>query len=175
MEGVAKRDQGLVKWDYNIGNVNGVAVGNTWAVVACQDYVRIFDLFGNELGVVCNDRMFLAMAVYEDILALAYSASLPLAECHIFELKLYRVTNQSIKLERVTKLPVRAEHELKWLGFSEEGALFNQDTSETVRMYCWDSNEWVNVYQEDPSKYRLYIQHIEKCEIYGFRIEQREG
>lgn len=31
------------------------------------------------------------------------------------------------------------------------------------------------MYQEDGTKYKLYIQHIENYEIYGFRIEQKEG
>ena len=62
-------------------------------------------------------------------------------------MKLYKVSNQSVRLEKKIKMPIKAEHELKSLGFSEEGYLYNQDTSETVRMYCWDSNEWINVYQ----------------------------
>lgn len=33
----------------------------------------------------------------------------------------------------------------------------------------------MNVHEEDPTKYRVYIQHIENYEIYGFKIEQREG
>ena len=68
----------LVKWDYKIGDIEGVALGNTWAVVACKDCLRIFDLFGNELFTLSHDRMFLALAAYEDILAVAYSAAIPL-------------------------------------------------------------------------------------------------
>lgn len=64
---------------------------------------------------------------------------------------------------------------MKWFGFSSEGCLFNQDTSETIRMFIWEKNEWVNIYEEEISKYKIFIQHIENYEIYGFRIEQKEG
>ena len=91
--------------------------------------------------------MFLVLAAYEDILVLGYNAAIPLSQCHIFELKVYNISNQSVKFEKTIKMPIKAEHELKMFGFSEEGYLYNQDTSETVRMYCWDSDEWVNIYE----------------------------
>ena len=68
----------LIKWDYKMGYIQGVAIGNTWVAVACQDTVRLFDLFGNELSAICHDRMFISMAVYEDILAGGYNAAIPL-------------------------------------------------------------------------------------------------
>ena len=40
-------DNGLIKWDYKIDGIQGVAIGNTWVVVACNDCVRLFDLYGN--------------------------------------------------------------------------------------------------------------------------------
>lgn len=42
-------------------------------------------------------------------------------------------------------------------------------------MFIWEKNEWVNIYEEEISKYKIFIQHIENYEIYGFRIEQKEG
>lgn len=37
----------LIKWDYKLSDIEGLAIGNTWAAVACKDCVRLFDLFGN--------------------------------------------------------------------------------------------------------------------------------
>lgn len=72
-------------------------------------------------------------------------------------------------------MPIKAESNLKWFGFSTEGCLFNQDSSQTIRMLIWDKNQWVNVLEEDSNKYKIYIQHIEGYDIYGFRIQQKAG
>jgi len=69
------------------------------------------------------------MCAYEDILVLAYSSSIPYNECYLFEAKIYTVTTNKFKLERKIKVPVKVEEQLKWFGFSQEGCLFNQDTS----------------------------------------------
>lgn len=63
-------------------------------------------------------------------------------------------------MERKIKMPVSSGEKLKWFGFSEEGCLYSHDTSETVRMYCWDSNEWTTVLAIDNSLFNIYIQHI---------------
>ena len=72
-------------------------------------------------------------------------------------------------------MPVKSESTLNWFGFSQEGILFAQDTSETVRMYMWDTNEWINVYKGNEETHSLFIQHIENYEIFGFKIELKEG
>jgi hypothetical protein len=115
------------------------------------------------------------MAAYEDLLAIVYHSSIPLGESNVFEMKVYNIGDQIFKLIRKTIMPVKSEEELKWFGFSREGCIFNHDSSETVRMYCWNLDQWVNVFEEDKDKYKLYIQHIEGYEIYGFKIEQKEG
>ncbi len=63
------------------------------------------------------------------MLVIAYSASLPLIETHLFQVKFYTIENQSYKFTRKTLLPIKNEEYLKWLGFSQEGCLFNQDSS----------------------------------------------
>lgn len=86
------------KWDYKIEGIEGVAIGGGWVAVATKVDIRIFDFGGNEITVISFDRNFLSMCAYEDQLVIAYSASLPLASSHLFELKSYKITLQSFKL-----------------------------------------------------------------------------
>lgn len=42
-------------------------------------------------------------------------------------------------------------------------------------MYCWDLDEWVTVHEDNKNTHKVFIQHIENYEIFGFRIEQKTG
>ena len=75
-------------------------------------------------------------------------------------MKAYKITLETCKLERIVEIPVKSECALNWFGFSQEGILYAQDTSESVRMYLWDTNEWVSVYKGNEETHTLFIQHI---------------
>ena len=78
-------------------------------------------------------------------MVIAYNSTVPMSSSMIFEMKVYKIKLDSWKLERTVLMPIKAEEFLNWFGFSQEGILFSQDNSETVRMYMWNRNEWVNI------------------------------
>jgi hypothetical protein len=63
--------------------------------------------------------------------------------CQAIKVRIYRITSESVTLERETPLPMKPNSHMKWFGFSEEGLLYCQDTKEVLRAYLFDRDEWI--------------------------------
>jgi hypothetical protein len=145
-------------------------------VAACStEEIRVFDYCGNELHCICFDRRFVAMEAYEDLLVIVYHSSLPVFGCQALKMRIYRITSSTVSIDRDVPLVIQPNSILKWLGFSEEGMIFSQDSLEYVRCYSFNRNEWQTVFTLEGKKERLFVQHIEGIHIYGFRIDHREN
>jgi hypothetical protein len=108
-DGTLLREVRLGKWDCKVEEIEGVAIGGSWAAIATKNAIRVFSYGGSELHSICFDRVFLTMAAYEDLLVVAYNSALPLGESNIFEFKAYAISGQSFRLLRQSALPVRTE------------------------------------------------------------------
>jgi hypothetical protein len=72
-------------------------------------------------------------------------------------------------------MPIKANSLLKWFCFSEEGMLYCQDSLEVLRGYIYERDEWMPVHSLENSTDRLFIQHISGTDIFGFKLEQKQG
>jgi hypothetical protein len=120
--------EGHEGWEFKWDNIQAVAIGNCWVAVCSSDAVKILDYSGNELHTFCFDRKLVAFEAYEDTLAVAFHSALPLWRCQALKVRIYRITAETVTIERDTMLPLKANSHLKWFGFSEEGMLYCQDT-----------------------------------------------
>lgn len=115
------------------------------------------------------------MEAYEDMLAIVYHGGVPMWGCQALKMRLYQINVDTIKLERDVLIPLKPNSLLKWFGFSEEGMIYCQDNMEVVKGYIYDRDEWQAVYSLENTSDRLFIQHISGVDIYGFKLEQKQG
>jgi hypothetical protein len=115
------------------------------------------------------------MESYEDMLAIVYHSGVPMWGCQALRVRIYRITPETVTLERDTLMPIKANSLLKWFCFSEEGMLYCQDSLEVLRGYIYERDEWMPVYSLENSTDRLFIQHISGTDIFGFKLEQKQG
>jgi chromosome transmission fidelity protein 4 len=167
--------EGHEEWEFRWDNIQAVSIGSNWVALCSSDAVKVLDYSGNELHTFCFDRRLVAFEAYEDTLAIVFHSAPPMWGCQALKVRLYRVTPEAVTLERDTLLPLKANSQLKWFGFSEEGMLYSQDSLEVVRAYVFERDEWVALHSMEGSTDRFYIQHISGTEIYGFKLEQKHG
>lgn len=80
------------------------------------------------------------------MLAVVYHGGLPAYGYQQLKVKIYKITTNSVILDRDIIMPLKSKSILKWFGFSEEGMMLCQDTAEIVRAYSFFRNEWQSVY-----------------------------
>jgi hypothetical protein len=80
---------------------------------------------------------------------MTFHSALPMWECQALKVRMYRITPETVTIERDTLLPMKANSHLKWFGFSEEGMLYCQDTFEVLRGYLFERDEWIPVHTLD--------------------------
>jgi hypothetical protein len=110
------------------------------------------------------------MEAYEDMLVVVYHSTLPMWGCQSIKMRIYKITTFSVKVERDVNVPIRPNSILKWFGFSEEGMLLCQDSLEVVRCYSFKRDEWQVVFSLEGKQERLFIQHVQGSDIFGFRL-----
>jgi len=55
-------------------------------------------------------------------------------------MRIYKITSQSVSVDRDVPVVLTPYSVLKWFGFSEEGMIFCQDSKENVRGYSFNRN-----------------------------------
>ena len=70
----------------------------------------------------------------------------------MFQMKVYFINSKICKFSKRVMVPVKPGELINWIGFSHEGMLFVQDTSETIRFYCWNLDQWINILVGDKNK-----------------------
>lgn len=115
------------------------------------------------------------MEAYEDLLVVVYHHNLPMWDCQNLKMRIYNITLLSSHFVKDTIIPMKFQSRIKWFGFSQQGMIFCQDTLEVLRCYKFDKDEWQVLYSLQEKPERLYIQHIEGMDAYGFKLEQKQG
>ena len=82
----------------------------------------------------------MAIVAYEDIFVIVFHSAIPNGGSQMFQMKVYTINESECKFERKALLPVKTGELINWIGFSQEGMLFVQDTNETIRFYSWNKN-----------------------------------
>lgn len=162
-------------WSYNWENIQGVCISGHWVGVINKEEIKVFDIAGNQLHSICFDRKMVAIEAYENKLVVFYHCGVPVWGCQSLMMNVYCVTVSSSTFSHQCLLHLHPNSLLKWVGFSTEGMLFCQDTDEFVKSYNWETREWEVLLALDSQKEKLFIQHIENYNVYGFRVEQING
>lgn len=76
-------------WEYDWYQIQGVAIGGEWVCAVNKTEIKVWDWVGNQLHSVAFDRRFVAMAAYQDLLAIVYHSSLPMWGAQSYKMILY--------------------------------------------------------------------------------------
>lgn len=60
----------------------------------------------------------MAIEAYEDLLVVVYHGGLPIYGCQNLKMKIYKITGNSVTVDRDVMLPIKSNSALKWFGFS---------------------------------------------------------
>lgn len=130
--------------DLPIGeNILSVATGSTFiAIATSKSYLRLYTPRGQEFFIIGLEAPIVTIAAYENLVAVVYHRALPFGDRQQLSL---RVIN-TMTLKVVKELPVCLSPGtfLEWIGFSKEGAIFSQDSSNTV-WALFDDRSWAPV------------------------------
>lgn len=64
------------------------------------------------------DRLSITFEAYEDMLAIVYHGALPLFGCQALKMRIYKITQQLVTLQKDVNIPIKPNSHLKWFGFS---------------------------------------------------------
>lgn len=80
-------------WEHNWEDVVAVASGYQWMAVANDQEIKVVDVTGNQIKTIAFDRLIVAMAAYENLLAVVYHESIPIEGSQCLSMKLYVVNH----------------------------------------------------------------------------------
>jgi len=132
-------------------HIVAVALSNSFAACATdKNYLRFFSPLGIE-NFVLGVSQVITLCAYENLLAIFYHASLPFSGSQCIQLKLFDTKTLRVCCDCAVTLSPKSD--LKWCGFSSNGILYVQDSSNTlwtlVNRHVWacvytsDSNLWI--------------------------------
>lgn len=81
-------------WEHKVEEdeeIQGISLGNEWVAVALDGAILIFDLAGNYMANISFDKNFIAMAAYEDLLAVVYVDSVPMWGCQNLRMNVWNI------------------------------------------------------------------------------------
>lgn len=152
-------------------------LGNDWIAVALDGSIIVYDLAGNHMNSISFDKSFVAMAAYEDLLALAYIDSVPIFGCQNIRMNIWNINGVSESIESVC-VSLRPSSVLKAFGFSEEGLLYCQDSKEWIRVFNMQARKWVDVFNPrkavDGPNFRYWIVGMSHFEVFAFKLAEGE-
>ena len=129
------RDSSLEPWDLKWKDIQAVTLGVGWLAVANDELIKVYDLLGHPIKSIAFDRQVVAMRAHENMLAVVFHEGIPMWGAQQLAVQLYLVDgkrNQTYLIHTI-HVPVKPGQQLKWIGFSQEGMLFSQDTLGTIR------------------------------------------
>jgi len=68
-------------WEKQWEDIVGVACSYNWVAIANDQEIKVLDIMGNEMKTISFDRLIVAMAAYENLLAVVYHESIPIDGC----------------------------------------------------------------------------------------------
>jgi WD40 repeat protein len=129
-------------------NAEAVAIGSNWCALATSYLnLRIFNHQGLELAVYALERLVVALAGYENILAIVLHEGVPLLGCQALKVRL--IDAEVGKMLCELPLPISPGATLTWFGFSEEGMLLSYDTEGVLRGCEFTYTRlWTNLFEQ---------------------------
>ena len=157
--------------------MQSICAGSEWVAVALESKVLVLDLAGNNIRNIAFDKSFIAMAAYEDLLAIVYIDSIPLWGCENLKMNVWNMGGINDNIENIS-IPLKPSSSLKAFGFSEEGLLYSQDSKGYVRVFSASARHWVEIVNprtyEEEAKLQLWIVGMSNFELLGFKLNEGE-
>lgn len=148
-----KAAQSLVEWTVRLPqdeNISCICLGDNWSAAATnRQLIRLFTPQGLDYFAFGFPNEVVSLASYENLLAILYHDSFPFSGHQCLKVKLFNVYTFQTVLE--TTLTITPKAKVKWFGFSQEGALYAQDTA-FVLWAMANQGLWTPVYDGSANK-----------------------
>ncbi len=131
--------------------------------------IRVLNFGGVEVFNFTVSQPLVAMSAFEHLLAVVIHDGLPLMGCQNLSMK--RFNMKFLQKDRELKLGLSPYEKLEWFGFSDDGVLYCQDSSDTVRINQGDF--WVPVYENRKERRFRLIDVIDK-DLIGVKLNYDE-
>jgi len=159
--------KGTARWKKSLElgeNIISIALGSRFSAVATsKNYIRFFAPGGMEFFVLGSSNV-VALAAYENVVAILYHGSLPFSGQQSLKIKVFDTI--TLRMAFDTPITLSENSSVKWFGFSSQGNLFFQDSNYTLWAYM-SISVWTPVFE---SKSPIWIVGIFENSLYGIRL-----
>lgn len=131
-------------------NIEAITLGNGWcAAYTSKKMIRFFTPDGNDYMAMGFNRSFIGFVNYENLLAILYHDTFPFSGSQYTKMQVVNVSNLTVQYE--TAVHISADSKIRWLGFSEEGSVYVQDSKHMIWTLINES-VWVPIYDGSMTK-----------------------
>lgn len=140
-------------WKTNLPNMEipeSICVSSLCIVFTSLNYMRFFTLGGIQTMIISMPGPVVTMAGYKNQIAIIYHAAAPVLGCQALcgEFWFINEMNPNSEAEYFKedfKVSVTPEHNLVWMGFSDNGDLYSVDSADVVRAFWRRALSWIPV------------------------------
>lgn len=161
-------------WSVELGegeSVLDVCISSRMVFVLTGDNcVRGFDFGKNEVFQVSIEAPVVAMCAFEHFLGLAYNTGLPAQGMQAMKVRVYNADEMRVDFD--VPIALSPYKKMQWLGFSDEGALYCQDTSDCVRMLT-AHHLWIPVFHNSKPR-KFWMLGIIDRDLVGYNLAEGE-
>lgn len=152
-------------------NIEYVSISSQFVIVlTSQNLIRVYDLGGNEIYNFTFDSYVVSICSFEHFIAVVYNTGLPLFGFQSLKVKCFNMRDLNIEFDVPIAITPRAK--LQWVGFSDDGILYTQDTDDCIRI-MHNRQFWVPVYFNDGS-YKFWMIGVMDKELIGYKLHASE-
>ena len=136
-----------------------------------ENNVRVLDYGGNEIFNFDFDHSPVSMTSFEQFVAIVYLTSIPVYGVQSINVRVYNIDSMGIEYD--IPLALTKYSKLQWIGFSDEGLLYTQDSKDCVRMLV-NQQIWVPIYEHE-GKRRFWLFSVVDKELLGYRLLENDS
>jgi len=152
-------------------NIEYVSISSQFVTILnSQNLIRIYDFGGNEIYNFTFDSYVVSICSFEHFVAVVYNTGLPLFGFQSLKVRCFNMRDLSIEFD--VPLAITPKTKLQWVGFSDDGVLYTQDTDDCVRI-MHNRQFWVPVYFNDGS-YKFWMIGVLDKELIGYKLHANE-
>lgn len=139
-------------------------------VLTDENVLRVFDYGKNEVFQASLELPVIAVCGFEHLAAVVFSAGLPAQGMQTMRLRAFDVDSLSILYE--VPLALTVYKKLQWIGFSDDGVLYTQDTADCVRVLV-NRQFWVSVFNNESLR-KFWLLGVLDRDLLGYDLATDE-
>ena len=151
--------------------IENIAISSKYVyVLNSNNLIRVFDYGRNEVFQFSFEAVVVAICAFEHFLAVFYHTGLPLNGIQSIRARVYNIDQSDIQYE--IPVAVTRYKRLQWCGFSDDGVLYTQDSSDVIRVLM-GQQIWVPIFENDHAR-KFWLLGVMDRDLVGYRLAENE-